>query len=664
MQIRRPVAFPLLPIVDGKCGCGDPECGNAGKHPAVEYKDLKHGDPVPLPVDGAGAGLKCGAHPKGSDIIVVDLDGLEAQARWREIGGTIGDTLTVRTGRDGGLQLYFEHPGFRVYNSRSALAPKIDIRGDGGMVVAPGSPHRSGRTYELDVDLPPAPAPGFLVAWLKARAAPVAEAKSYAGDVTDPAERAHRKALFASHCKKAPPSIEGHGGDDALWAVVQRGAYDLALPTEDVLEVVREHFDPRCVPPWGEELEKKVRHKCGSAKTQSTRERSEPFPAELAHLLNGAAPPPSSAPPSTDGIVWGQWECPIEPPRYLVERLIPIDTVGMFVAMGSSLKTWTALSISTAVAKGEPWLGEYATRKGRALVVDYESGLYELRRRVHLLERGGRLVDLGAWPFPDARIDDPAFWNRLTEIEGLTLVTIDSLSAGAPGVDENDARASTPLKLAARFSEAVHACVLFIHHAKKDDSDDRKMMRGTTALYNDCDWAYKFESLEETDARRRMRMACIKPCMGPRPAPVSIELTDDGLTSFDARTLLTPHDATPEAIQQSIRLALQSAGNVETTAKLRELVRVNRNKLVAELEVLTVRGEVKKLPQVGYVLDSPAARKARVLSAVAARPNLMTEAQIAKAAHVDTDFVRNLVEVGTICRRSSDRDVGGFLVIE
>jgi hypothetical protein len=42
--------------------------------------------------------------------------------------------------------LFFQHPGHDVPN-RTNVLPGIDVRGDGGFVVAPPSAHASGREY-------------------------------------------------------------------------------------------------------------------------------------------------------------------------------------------------------------------------------------------------------------------------------------------------------------------------------------------------------------------------------------------------------------------------------------------------------------------------------------------------------------------------------------
>lgn len=67
----------------------------------------------------------------------------------------------------GGRHLYFRHPGGDFVNRagiRPGIRPGIDLRGDGGYVVAPPSIHPSGRPYLWragrgpgDVDPPPLP---------------------------------------------------------------------------------------------------------------------------------------------------------------------------------------------------------------------------------------------------------------------------------------------------------------------------------------------------------------------------------------------------------------------------------------------------------------------------------------------------------------------------
>jgi putative DNA primase/helicase len=77
-----------------------------------------------------------------SGLVVLDLDNEEAVAEAQRRG--LPDTLIVRTGK--GQHVYFRHPGNKITN-RAGFLPGMDIRGDGGYVVGPGSLHPSGAVY-------------------------------------------------------------------------------------------------------------------------------------------------------------------------------------------------------------------------------------------------------------------------------------------------------------------------------------------------------------------------------------------------------------------------------------------------------------------------------------------------------------------------------------
>lgn len=84
-------------------------------------------------------------------FFVLDIDGPEGQESLLALEsqhGALPRTRTVRTG-GGGLHFWFKYPeGMQIRNSTSKIAPKVDVRGDGGYVVAPPSIHSSGNKYE------------------------------------------------------------------------------------------------------------------------------------------------------------------------------------------------------------------------------------------------------------------------------------------------------------------------------------------------------------------------------------------------------------------------------------------------------------------------------------------------------------------------------------
>ena len=87
-----------------------------------------------------------------SGLVVLDLDPRHsADAALQDLvraHGPIPQTVEARTG-GGGCHLYFDHPG-EILHNRVGLAPGVDLRGDGGYVVAPPSVHASGEPYRWE----------------------------------------------------------------------------------------------------------------------------------------------------------------------------------------------------------------------------------------------------------------------------------------------------------------------------------------------------------------------------------------------------------------------------------------------------------------------------------------------------------------------------------
>ncbi len=82
-------------------------------------------------------------------LIVLDVDpahgGATSLKQIEQENGTLPATVEASTG-GGGRHLYFAHPG-EIKRNRVGIAPDIDLRGDGGYVVAPPSRHASGHRY-------------------------------------------------------------------------------------------------------------------------------------------------------------------------------------------------------------------------------------------------------------------------------------------------------------------------------------------------------------------------------------------------------------------------------------------------------------------------------------------------------------------------------------
>ena len=98
-----------------------------------------------------------GAHPDynigiaaGNGLLIIDVDGEQGRnslAHLEAVYGKLPETVTAISGGDG-YHLYFKTQG-NYKNDRTI--PGIDIRSAGGMVVAPGSVHETGRKSTVKI---------------------------------------------------------------------------------------------------------------------------------------------------------------------------------------------------------------------------------------------------------------------------------------------------------------------------------------------------------------------------------------------------------------------------------------------------------------------------------------------------------------------------------
>jgi hypothetical protein len=148
--------FPLhTPTNNSGCSCRNPKCKDQGKHPRTK-NGLKDATTDKVQIGqwwtkwpDANIGLITG-HTSGFFALDVDID--------KETGEKIGEeelkkhpslpeTIEFITGSGGRQFLFVSHKNKRIGNKVKFL-PGLDIRGEGGYIVAPPSLHESGQRYK------------------------------------------------------------------------------------------------------------------------------------------------------------------------------------------------------------------------------------------------------------------------------------------------------------------------------------------------------------------------------------------------------------------------------------------------------------------------------------------------------------------------------------
>lgn len=168
------LGWPVVPVhnpVPRGCSCSrGAACGSVGKHPRLRDWTTQATTDVERVVrwwrqwPHANVGITTGTR---SGVVVLDVD--TGAGGERSLAAVRRDHAIPRTaiaGTGSGRHLYFRATG-DVANSVARLGPGLDVRGNGGFVVAPPSRHANGRAYRWIVPRPLADLPPSLLTALQ-----------------------------------------------------------------------------------------------------------------------------------------------------------------------------------------------------------------------------------------------------------------------------------------------------------------------------------------------------------------------------------------------------------------------------------------------------------------------------------------------------------------
>lgn len=312
---------------------------------------------------------------KISAITVVDLDIGSEEYK------TFPETLTVRTG-SGGYHLYYQ---YYPIGNKTGILPHIDIRGDGGFVVAcpsetfddyrEGKLYKKGGKYELIKEM---------------------------GCTTFPIEK-FDISVNTNERRNLLDLVGVSVGsrNDSMTSVVGK----LLLTThpdkwyEEIYPVV-DKINQTYSPPLPEsELQTIFRSICS---------------IELKRRKEGQLQQPETIKPH----LWSVGEIlahDFGKEEWLVESLIPKQ--GMTVLSGSpgDYKTWVTIHIALSLSRNTSVFGKFRTTQGSVLVIDEEDHVRELKKRLELL--GARDMDSVHYLSQNGiKVDNEAVRDSIVEI--------------------------------------------------------------------------------------------------------------------------------------------------------------------------------------------------------------------------------------------------------
>jgi hypothetical protein len=539
---------------DGSCSCRwaatDEDHGAGGKsvakHPlnrgwqsgaAMSLADAfaTWGEDAP----DSNIGIRTG-RVSGFWVLDVDPDngGDVSLQRMTEENGPLPRTYVVRTG-SGGTHYYFSMPLFEVTNgSNRALAqafgPGLDIRGEGGQVVAAPSVTGKGEYRVLD-DTEPAPAPGWLLELLQAGVAvtpivdsPVVEDLPSVGDLNArDQDRVQRYAervceMSAEEYREAPPGMGNAALFRAAVSMIEIAQSPWNTVTVSLVHTMldRARRDRRDVHPAGggqDETEFSVTWESARNRAIGQGRALPPDPnAGVAFdpsLFLPADEVPDTAPPQTrdeaqslvdemiSKLMTAEELANLPAPRPIIRGLYNRSSGVWTIGAPGSFKSFIVLDQAACIGTGRPWQGR-EVHQGLVLYIAAEGAAGMTLRTRAWQKRYGPMTGVKFLPLP-IRFKDQVAWATLEAVVHRlqpVMVVIDTQARVTAGMNENDNGEMGEFAAAVTRMEqaAGGACVHVVHHTGRNGGD----ARGASAIDGAQDTELKLERIEPRSSLR------------------------------------------------------------------------------------------------------------------------------------------------------------------
>jgi len=421
--------------------------------------------------------------------------------------------------------------------SEGKIGNGLDVRSDGGYVVIPGSSF-GGRKYKLLNKTNPLDTVTPVPDWINDLAGKPLERKNKdQTPLTDLDQDSNIKRAINYLEHRAPPSIEGDGGDSNLYKVACR-VRDLGVSEDTAVELIQDYWNDRCQPPWGyEELIKKLENAFNYARSPPASKTPQ---ADFKSVENGCEKrgeaikliePESRRIGDIGRIGEGEEGGKEERKKGLINVVMPVDqfkevafepktaylhpwvtsqSISLVYGDAGTGKSWFALSVLKAIAMGED-LGPWEFRESApVLYLDAEMTGHDVQERV----RGLGIRDVPDFHIysdayatskgaPKARLTSEKWRTAMKEVLlelGIKVWVIDNLASMTPDGDENTKEDWNDINQWLLDLRYNGVSTILMHHTNKGGTQ-----RGTSARLDNIDFSIKLShpvGYKRTDGAR------------------------------------------------------------------------------------------------------------------------------------------------------------------
>jgi hypothetical protein len=468
--------FPLHSVREGgTCTCGG-DCPSPAKHPRTKdgFKSASTDQKTVTEFwdqwPDANIGVRTG---RVSGVFVVDVDeakGADLDKLFKRFGGEENwRTLTCTTGR--GRHFYFRLPtGVEVRNSASKLALSVDVRGEGGYVVAPPSVHILGDLYEWTYDEQLlGPPPGLLEALDDKATVTVTES-----GLVIPAPKEHLVV----------PELISSGSRNEQLAQIAGKMRSLGFVENEITTQLLSLNERLCQPPLPQTEVVNI----GRSISRYEGERLETIEEIEGDLAN-------------DLQVYrvGELVKMEFPEKEILALEIGAGDVAMFSGATNSGKSTILRNLSLAMASGtpfEPFVPGH--RPLKVLYLDFETDAADLKKEFKTMSEN---LGFDAWSVAEQNLvlvpkglikgslyqinSHWDFTEKLISNNKFDIVVVDNVSAAFDLKDENSNAEVTSkiIKPLHKLARLTSAAMVFVHHyGKQAEAESVYAARGASAL--------------------------------------------------------------------------------------------------------------------------------------------------------------------------------------
>lgn len=409
---------------------------------------------------------------KISGIFVVDIDSDDARKAF--FANEVPPTAIVKTAK--GWHLYFKYPGFEVRNSAGKIMPGVDIRGDGGYVVCPGSIHPDGTEYIWEDSSPIAEAPDWLLDLLRPKErAPIvqttvskplgASVDAYVRAAIDGELKNLRKAangtrnVALNNAALKLGSLIGQGGltEQQVRDLLFAEACDCGYVADDGETAARKTIESG--------LRKGMEH-------QRAIPEREPRSPNVKKTEAPHEEPANSPLPMADITRATEITLPTAQP-YRIKSVIHDGDLSVMYGQSGCGKTFKALDFAHAIATGRSVL-DRRVRAAPVLLCPLEGSAGFPKRVTAIQAVYGPAPELFVYRKPLTLFQNEQGVASVIEAAktcGARVIVIDTLSRAASGANENSPEDMTHMVgVFDRIRAATGAHVMIVHHSGKNES--------------------------------------------------------------------------------------------------------------------------------------------------------------------------------------------------